>query len=233
MSTRFVHVDREFRAAHGFGKTGRYALISVADTGIGMDENTKERIFDPFFTTKEVGKGTGLGLSTVYGIVKQHKGYITVTSHPLQGTTFDIYLPAVKAIPDEAAEVSRQDTVKGTETILVADDSNEVRGLVSDLLRHHGYAVIEAVDGDDAIATFMENKHISLSILDSVMPGKNGRQVYDAIRSTRPRVKVLFVSGYTHDVIFDKGIEESNVDFMQKPLVPAEFLKKVQAIIAR
>gem|GEM_PF-1143672 len=233
IATSVVRIDKEFRSTHGFGKTGRYALMSVTDTGIGMDENTKERIFDPFFTTKEVGKGTGLGLSTVYGIVKQHRGFITVTSFPSEGTTFHIYLPTVKAHPDEAALVAPKDAGEGAETILVADDSPEVRHLLRDLLSQRGYTVVEAADGDEAIGRFMENERISLVVLDSVMPKKNGRQVYDAIRSARPRVKVLFMSGYARDVIFDKGIEEKDVDFMQKPLFPEELLEKVRTIITR
>ncbi len=233
IATKLVYMDEDFKTSYGFGENGRYALMAVSDTGTGMEETTKQRIFDPFYTTKEVGKGTGLGLSIVYGIVKQHRGYITVSSKPSRGSTFHIYLPVVNAVPDETLSTTTEHVIKGTETILVADDGPEARNLMKDLLSHYGYTVIEAVDGEDAIDKFMSNEHISLTILDSVMPGKNGREVFDRIRTARADAKVLFVSGYTRDIVLGKGIEEGEVDFIEKPLAPREFLKKVQSIIAR
>ena len=231
IATSLVEMDNNFILAHGFGEAGRYALIAVSDTGTGMDEKTKERIFDPFYTTKETGKGTGLGLSTVYGIVKQHRGYITVWSEPLRGATFRIYLPAVRVA---AAEVrpSCVEVTRGNETVLIADDNHEVRGLLKDLLGHYGYKVIEATDGDEAIGKFKEHTAISLAILDLVMPKKNGRQVYEAMKAMRPHIKTLFMSGHTRQVIVDRGIEGDGVDFIEKPFAPEEFLKKIEHILA-
>ena len=231
ITTSLVAIDNDFILNHGFGEVGRYALLSVTDTGIGMDEKTKERIFDPFYTTKEEGKGTGLGLSTVYGIVKQHGGYITVWSKPGKGANFRIYLPAVKAAADALLH-PELDIVRGTATVLVADDNAEVRNLVRDMLCYCGYTVIDAVDGEDALNRFKGNTDIVLAILDFVMPGKNGRQVYEAMKAERPEIKVLFMSGHPRQVILDKGIEENDVDFIEKPLPPYEFLKKVEGMLA-
>jgi CheY-like chemotaxis protein len=195
-----------------------------------MDEATRERIFDPFFTTKEVGRGTGLGLSTVYGIVKQHNGYISVYSEPGVGTTFRIYLPAVSE--PMTAEISAPAAVeRGTETILLAEDNAAVRTLISEVLSLHGYNVIEAVDGIDAIERFNDSAKIDLLIFDSVMPGKNGRETYNEISKFQPGIKVLFTSGYTRDVILDKGIEEKTFHFISKPIQPVALLGKVREIL--
>jgi PAS domain S-box-containing protein len=231
IGTSLVEIDNDFILAHGFGEAGRYALIAVSDTGMGMDEKTRERIFDPFYTTKETGKGTGLGLSTVYGIVKQHRGYITVWSEPLHGATFRIYLPAVRAVATEV-QPSAIDLIHGAETVLVADDNREVRGLLKEMLGHYGYRVIEATDGEEAIGKFKAHTAISLAILDLVMPKKNGRQVYEAMKAMRADIKTLFMSGHTKQVIIDRGMEGDGVDFIEKPFAPEEFLKKVAHILA-
>lgn len=231
IATKAAKLDDEFRRFHGYGKPGRYAFISISDTGVGMDEATRERIFDPFFTTKEVGKGTGLGLATVYGIVKQHNGYITVYSEPNIGTTFHIYLPAVdqSGKPQETAPTP---LVKGgTETILVAEDNGAVRNLVINILRSYGYVTIEAEDGAEAIAQFEANPRISLLILDSVMPKMNGREVYDAVQRTKPDIKVIFTSGYTRDVFQGKGIEDEKFNFLHKPMSPSVLLRKVREVL--
>ncbi len=207
IETKLVEFDTEFQHFHGLGQPGRYALLSISDTGSGMDEKTKQQIFDPFFTTKGVGKGTGLGLSTVYGIVKQHNGYIDVSSKPGAGTTFLIYLPAITA----AAQVEGPSLgliKRGKETILIAEDNETVRRLMKDMLTRYGYTVIEAQDGEDAIDKFKSGKAIDLLILDSVMPKKSGREVYDEISRIKPGTKVLFTSGYTRDVVLEKGVEE-------------------------
>jgi PAS domain S-box-containing protein len=232
ITTKTVLLDRDFEVVHGFGKTGSYVLLSFSDTGIGMDEPTRQKIFDPFFTTKEEGKGTGLGLSTVYGIVKQHNGYITVYSEPGVGTTFRVYLPAVTArtVEEQPSSFSHR---KGKETILVADDNEDARQLMKEVFRLYGYSVIEAVDGEDAIDRFGNHGSIDLVILDSVMPKKNGRAVYDEIVKTRPDTKVLFISGYTKDIILDKGIGEHEFDFVPKPLSPNDLLKKVREMLDR
>jgi PAS domain S-box-containing protein len=226
-----VTLDDAFIMRHGYGKPGSYVLISVIDTGTGMDEATKKRIFDPFFTTKEIGKGTGLGLATVYGIIKQHNGYINVESEPGQGTTFHIYLPAVAA-SERTADAVPLPTKGGTETILLAEDDPMVRSLTKEILTMSGYTVIEAFDGEDAVKKFTEQKDaVALVIVDVVMPKKNGKEVYEEVRKTNPGIKVIFTSGYTGDVVIEKGVRDDTVDFIRKPLLPNELLMKVRAVL--
>jgi CheY-like chemotaxis protein len=233
IETGVATLDNEFIKTHGYGERGKYALLSVSDTGIGMDETTKDHIFEPFFTTKEVGKGTGLGLSTVYGIVKQHNGYITVSSRRLQGTSFRIYLPL--AVAKKTPEVPLPEKMeRGTETILVAEDDSTVRTMTMDILNTYGYNTLEATDGQHAVEVFAERKEdIDLVLLDVVMPKKNGREAFEELRKIRPVVKVLFVSGYTGDVIIDKGVQSERIDFIQKPLSPNNLLRKVREILDR
>ena len=232
IETGLMELDNEFVKTHGFGEPGKYALLSVTDTGMGMDETIREHIFDPFFTTKEIGKGTGLGLSTVYGIVKQHNGYITVYSEKGIGTTFHIYIPATRARAREEAKPAPPPK-RGTESILVAEDSEEVRRFIREMLTKYGYTVIEALDGEDAVVRFRENPGVDLLILDSVMPRKNGRETYDEIRKIRPGTKALFMSGYTRDVVLEKGIEGKEVDFVSKPLSLNELLHKIREVLDR
>lgn len=233
LTAREVMLDDEFVRAHGFGKPGGYALISISDTGCGMDERTREKIFEPFFTTKDVGKGTGLGLSIVYGIIRQHDGFIYVYSEPGKGTTFNVYIPLTGIRAEEPAR--RPAEVRGgTETILVAEDNNESRGFLKETLTRKGYRVIEAIDGEDALWRFGENKDaVDLLILDVVMPRKNGKEVYEEIRRTKPDVRVLFASGYTGDVVFDKGVEREAFDFIEKPVSPNDLLLKIREILDR
>ncbi|MCK9296834.1 MAG: response regulator [Desulfobulbaceae bacterium] len=212
---------------------GGYALISVSDSGTGMDAETMERIFDPFFTTKEVGKGTGLGMAIVYGVIKQHAGFINCYSEPGQGTTFKIYLPLVK----EAAVAAGKAVVApplsgGTETILVAEDDPTLRKLVLKILQSHGYTVIEAVDGQDAVDRFRENRdRIDLVVLDVVMPNKNGSEAYQEIIMIKPGIKALFVSGYPSDKINKMGMLQEGVNFLYKPLSPDTLLRKAREIL--
>lgn len=228
-----VEVDTEFAKIHGLDEPGRYVLLSVSDTGSGIDEDAREHIFDPFFTTKGSGRGTGLGLSTVYGIVRQHGGYINVYSEKDMGTTFHIYLPAVSAAAVEEEAAPSVQIKGGSETVLVADDDTDVRRLIKDVLTRYGYNVLEAVDGEDAVEKFRQLERVDLLVIDSVMPKKNGREVYEEISRTSPGMKVLFISGYTKDVILDKGIEEGEFDFLSKPLSPNVFLKMVREILDR
>ena len=230
IETKAVDLGDEFLHSHGYGEPGRYALLAVSDTGEGMDEYTRERIFDPFFTTKDVGKGTGLGLSTVYGIIKQHNGFITVYSEPNMGTTFHIYLPAVS----KAGRRERPAPVSvngGNETILIAEDNETVRGLIVKMLAEYGYTTIEAIDGADAIEQFKKVDNIDLLILDSVMPMKNGREAYNAIREIKPDIRVIFTSGYTRDVFLGKGVEDDKFNFLQKPISPPDLLRKVREVL--
>jgi CheY-like chemotaxis protein len=230
IETRNVTIDSDFVEIHGFGEPGEYALISVSDTGIGMDAETQEQVFDPFFTTKEAGKGTGLGLSTVYGIVAQHKGFIALYSEPQIGTTFHIYLPTVSAGSEEKADAS--EIRGGTEKLLIAEDNDAVRRAISDILRRYGYTVMEAVDGQDAVEVFSRHiMDIDLIILDSIMPRKNGRQAYADIKDLKPVSRVLFISGYTRDIVLDKGIRDGEFPFILKPVLPAALLQTIRRIL--
>ena len=228
--TEIVAVDPAFAEIHGLGKPGKYVLLSVSDTGAGMDRSTREHIFDPFFTTKEIGKGTGLGLSTVYGIVKQHDGYINVYSEPEKGTTFHIYLPAV-TVPSAEDTPPLPDLRGGTETILLAEDDETVRSIMSTILKTYGYPVIVAGSGVDAVREFIGNAGVDLVILDSVMPGMNGREAYEEIKRIKPDMKALFISGHTRDVILDKGIKEKELNFLSKPVSPWALLRTVRDIL--
>ncbi len=232
IETSIVEMDSYYLEAHGFGKLGKYVSIAVSDTGIGMDEATQQRMFDPFFTTKEIGKGTGLGLATVYGVVSQHNGYITVYSEPGKGATFRIFFPQAEAeVKDEQRPVP--EVRGGSETILIAEDNEAVMNLIREILRKYGYRTMEAGDGEAAVATFGENAGIDLVILDSVMPKKNGREAYEDIRKMDPNVKVLFMSGHTRDTRLDKGIADEEVDFLPKPLSPIKLLRTVREILDR
>ncbi len=226
-------LDETFRKNHGFGRPGIYARLSVSDTGVGMDEKTTARIFEPFFTTKEVGKGTGLGLASVYGIVKQHNGYIEVTSRPHEGTAFDIYLPLAGARIRKPV-VTRIEIKGGSETILVIEDDPEVRKMITRILSDQGYAPLEAADGRDALKVYNQHRDgIDLVMLDVVMPGKNGKEVLDEIALLHPGVKAIFMSGYTGDVVIDKGVREESVDFLQKPIKVHQLLAKVREVLDR
>ncbi len=222
-----VEIDGSFIAAHGYGEPGKYALISVKDTGTGIDEETQKKIFEPFFTTKEVGKGTGLGLSIIYGIVKQHKGYIEVISAPKKGATFNIYLPAGEKVVT-VEELPYPEIKGGTETILFVEDNNDIRKVTTDIIRTKGYNVIEAVDGEEGLKKFMEHRDdVALVVLDAIMPRMNGKETYRKMRKIKPGVKVLFVSGYTRDAILGKGV----YDYLPKPVPPEKLLGKIREII--
>ncbi|MCL5236404.1 MAG: PAS domain S-box protein [Nitrospirae bacterium] len=233
ISTELIELDIEFTRRHRYGEPGLYAALSVTDTGGGIDAKTKERIFEPFFTTKEVGKGTGLGLSIVYGIVKQHNGYINVYSELGKGAAFKIYLPLVGSDIGKTEPEAGIIAVKGgDETILVAEDNEKVRGLTKTVLGEFGYTVIEAVDGNDAVRKFMENRDkVQLLLLDVVMPEKNGREAYEEIKAVWPDIKVIFTSGYTADIITRKGVPEGALDFISKPAPPRELLIKVREVL--
>jgi len=229
--TEIMEMDDSFVKHYGYGAPGMYAFMSFTDTGTGMDEETRNRIFEPFFTTKEVGKGTGLGLAIIYGIIKQHNGYINVYSEVDIGTTFKIYLPLIgeKIKPDKWAEAP---VTGGTETVLVAEDDEAVRSSLKLILQEYGYTVIEAGDGTEAIEKFIENEEkIQLLLLDVVMPGKKGKEVYEEIKKMRPDIKTIFTSGYTEDIIHTKDIIEQDLNFISKPISPNNLLRKVREVL--
>jgi len=211
------------------GREEWFACISVSDTGIGMDARTREKVFEPFFTTKESGKGTGLGLAIVYGIVEQHNGTIRVASEPGHGTTFEVFLPVVEALPGEEAETVA-DNPRGSEKILVVEDNEELRSLLCTVLSEQGYRVFEAVDGLDALET-QKQCQADLVILDVVMPKMNGKEAYDRLRSIDPNIRVLFMSGYTDDIIHQKGILDETIEYIAKPILPRDLLKKVREML--
>jgi two-component system cell cycle sensor histidine kinase/response regulator CckA len=223
-------VDADARALRGIVPPGRYATLSVVDTGTGIDEATKAHLFEPFFTTKGVGKGTGLGLSTVHGIVTQSGGYITVASTQGDGATFTVYFPVVsaggepKATPDVEAPAA-----KGIETVLLVEDNPSVRQIAKRILVGEGYQVLEAADGQIALevsASF--DRPIDMVISDAVMPGMTGAAVLDHIRAERPNCKAILMSGYTDDEMTRRGISSKNVTFIQKPFTPANFTRLVR-----
>ncbi|GAB61016.1 MAG: PAS domain S-box protein [Candidatus Jettenia sp.] len=229
--TEVVELDSEFIKIHGYGMVGKYVLVSISDTGIGMDNETKKRIFEPFFTTKEVGKGTGLGLAIVYGIVKQHQGYINVDSEPGKGSIFKMYIPVIESVVDEI-ESEMLVTKGGKETILLAEDEKEVRILIKIVLQKAGYKIIEAVDGDDMIRKFIDNKNkIHCLIVDVIMPIKDGKAAYDVIRQIAPDIKALFISGYSEEVINKKDILKEGLHFIPKPVLPNELLRRVREVL--
>jgi two-component system cell cycle sensor histidine kinase/response regulator CckA len=225
-------MDDMFIRAHGYGKPGDYICVSVTDTGVGMDENTRNRVFEPFFTTKEVGKGTGLGLAMAYGIIKQHEGYINLYSEPGQGTTVRVYLPLVSQTPRENEEAEPPVPVGGEETVLLAEDSESIRKSHREILENFGYNVIEAVDGGDAIEKCCRfEERIDVLILDVVMPKKCGREVYDTVREVRPGIKVIFMSGHPADVIAGKGVLDKQPHFIAKPVSPRTLLAKLREVL--
>jgi two-component system cell cycle sensor histidine kinase/response regulator CckA len=229
IATGSTELDEGFSNVHGYGTPGAYALITVSDSGTGMSDQIKEKIFDPFFTTKEVGKGTGLGLAMAYGIIKQHKGYINVYSELGEGTTFKIYLPLAQVGTRDVKKIEFFHPAGGTETILIAEDDEAVRKMTATALREAGYDIIEARDGEEAIREVAEcKKRVQLVILDVIMPKKNGRVVYDEIKKTQPDIKVVFMSGYTADILETKMMGGPNEHFLQKPMSPRILLKIVR-----
>jgi len=235
METEVFHLDKEYARGHGYGEPGMYVLLSVSDSGVGMDEDTRKRAFEPFFTTKEPGKGTGLGLSMVYGIVKQHDGYINIYSEPGRGTTFKIYLPLIKGeVQETTGPTPTVYPTGGTETILVAEDDQAVRELTRSVLERFGYTVVPAEDGEDAIRKFMENKEdIRLLLLDVIMPKKNGKEVYENIKKINPDIKTVFLSGYSENLIQKEGVLDKGLDFIMKPVSPKNLLRKAREILDR
>ncbi|MBN2371047.1 MAG: PAS domain S-box protein [Vicinamibacteria bacterium] len=229
IATDSVDVDECDPNAHPGVMPGPYVLLAVSDNGVGMDAGTIEHIFEPFFTTKEKGKGTGLGLASVYGVVKQHGGEIQVDSAPYHGTTIKIYLPRVEQHDTREEGAAAIQTFSGGETILVVEDNRTVRELTSRVLREHGYAVLEAGGPEECLLLTGEHKSvIHLLVADVILPGMNGKDLYLKLRGTRPGLKVLYMSGYTNDVINNHGVLDEGTRFIQKPYSVQGLVRKVR-----
>ena len=209
-----------------------YALLSVTDTGCGMDEETRSHLFEPFFTTKPRGKGTGLGLATAYGIVKQSGGYIWVYSEVGRGATFKIYLPRVDA-PTEVVTVPPElGSVAGTETVLLAEDDALLLPLARDVLKRLGYTVLEARTPADAIAVAQAHSGvIHLLVSDVVMPGESGLKLARRLLEVRPNLRVLYISGYSDEAVVRHGLLDPGTTFLQKPFTPAALARKVREVL--
>jgi len=232
IKTGLQEADDPYLRAQICAARGRYAVVTVSDTGKGMDAETRKRIFEPFFTTKEMGKGTGLGMAIVYGIIQQHNGFITVGCNPGQGTIFKIYLPIADDRKSDLCEATVPTVPEtGTETILVAEDDASVRHLVEMVLKKFGYEVILAEDGQDVIDKFTANRdRVRLILMDIIMPKKNGIEAFAEINRLEPEAKVLFTSGYTSDFIQSRGVDEG-VDLIMKPVQPMELLRRVREML--
>jgi len=234
LETANTELSEQYAELHQPVVPGRYVMLAVSDTGMGMTPETRARIFEPFFTTKEKGKGTGLGLSTAYGIVKQSGGYVWVYSEPGRGTTFKIYLPRVDAAPDTVLPAREPATVTGTETILLAEDDAVLRPLARGLLEKLGYKVLDGADAEEALeAARQYTEVIHLLLTDVVMPGASGRELARQLEKTRPATKVLYVSGYTDDAIVHHGMLEPGLNFLQKPFTPAALARKVREVLEK
>jgi two-component system cell cycle sensor histidine kinase/response regulator CckA len=234
IETDNVDLDEQYARDHLGTQPGRYVMLSVSDTGCGMDKATQTRIFEPFFTTKGPGKGTGLGLSTAFGIVKQSGGSIWVYSELTRGSSFKVYLPRVDAPADRdekgSGDIGRGP--RGDETILLVEDDAQVRRLACAVLRRAGYDVIEASAPEDALRwSTISDRRLDLLLTDVVMPKMSGRVLAEQLSQRVSQLKVLYMSGYTDDAVLRHGIVESGVAFLQKPLTPATLLRKVREVL--
>ena len=235
IETANVDLDEAYAREHVGALPGRYVMLAVSDTGIGMDAETQSHIFEPFFTTKDVGKGTGLGLATVYGIVKQSGGSVWVYSEPGRGTTFKIYLPRVDELPETVdPAVPAQPVAGGRETVLLAEDDPSVRAVVSDVLTQKGYRVLGAPNGHAALdMARAQTGEIDLLVTDLIMPGMTGRELAETLTAERPGVRLLYMSGYTDDAVVRHGVLEEGAPYLQKPFAPRALASKVREVLDR
>jgi PAS domain S-box-containing protein len=232
VETGLADLDAENVRHHPYMKVGSYVVLAVSDTGIGMDQKTQERVFEPFFTTKGSEKGTGLGLAMVYGIVKQHNGFIHLYSEPGKGTTFKIYLPPVEEAPDVVISSKPAEIRGGAETVLLVEDDESVRSLMEHTLMNLGYSVLVARDGEEAVDLFRRNTdRIDLAILDVVMPRKGGKEAYEEMHKVRTDLKVIFVSGYTANVVDESYVANAGIPFLSKPFGPGVLARKVREVL--
>ncbi len=234
IETSHVHLDLRSARHVSVPQAGTYVALTMHDTGVGMDAETMARVFEPFFTTKDKGKGTGLGLSTVYGIVTQNKGGITVSSEPGQGTTFTVYLPQAECVtePTEHLTETRVSPLSGNETILLAEDDDSVRAVAARMLTNYGYNVLQASNGSQAVQICDEYPEpIHLLIADIVMPGMNGKEIARHVTALRPAIAVLFMSGYLDDSVLPQGIVQTISGYLQKPFTSESLCSKVRSVL--
>ncbi len=232
VETSTFAIDDAFINTHGFGTKGHYAMLSLTDSGIGMDAATSKRIFEPFFTTKEVGKGTGLGLSVVYGIIKQHDGFIVCDSQQGRGTAFRIYLPLIEGRIEQREDTLATLAPKGTETILLAEDDAPSRTVSRLFLENYGYKVIEATNGVEAVSQFIKHRNtISLALMDVSMPRMNGWEAFKSIEEIAPGTRVLFVSGYVPDTRLQDEMARRGISLLSKPALDNKLLEIIRHIL--
>ena len=235
ITTRNRHLDAEMVRAYAEVPPGDYVMMIVADTGEGMEDSVKKRIFEPFFTTKPEGKGTGLGLAVVFGVVRQSGGYIFVDSVPTKGTRFDVLLPRADKAPEpfRHRDSTVQLAIRGNETILLVEDDEGVRGLAKDTLEASGYTVLAVTNGQEAIEISEHYpKPIELLLTDVVMPGLGGREVAERVLKQRPAIKVLFMSGYTDDLVLTHGVAAGTAAFIEKPFAAPKLLGRIRKVLA-
>jgi two-component system cell cycle sensor histidine kinase/response regulator CckA len=228
-----VELDADYAGSHLGVAVGPYVMLAVTDTGTGIDAAAREHMFEPFFTTKDIGKGTGLGLSTVFGIVTASHGHIDVDTEDAIGSTFRIYFPRTDATEEPARPVyGTPETLRGTETILLVEDDEQVRELNRTILRRNGYHVLDAQDGAQAVLVSEDyEEDIHLLLTDVVMPQVGGRDLADRLLASRPNVRVLYVSGYTEDATLHLGVLEDDIAFLQKPVTPDTLLRKIREVL--
>jgi PAS domain S-box-containing protein len=232
ISTKDVVLDASFVETRPGSSPGKFLLIKVADTGMGMDGETLARLFEPFFTTKESGRGTGLGLATVYGIIKQHKGYVDVQSEPRQGATFSLYLPVTEDVVEDKTTTMHAGLQRGAETVLVVEDQERVLRLVTLMLRESGYQVLTALSGREALekaGSYAGEIHLMIS--DVIMPDMNGKELFERLRENRKDIGILYMSGYPAEVISSQGVLDGGIDFIRKPFSVHEFAMKVRQVL--
>ena len=231
IDTSNVELDEAFVIQHPGSAVGDYVRVAVSDTGIGMDATVQSHLFEPFFTTKAPGKGTGLGLATVYGIVRQSRGFIIVQTEVGRGSVFSVYLPKATGDISTSRTSDGPSELLGSETILIAEDQIEVRRVTHEVLERHGYHVLTAGDAAEALAILAQTPGVDLLLTDVVMPGMDGRELGRQVRILYPRINVLYMSGYTHVISNANGILEAGLDFLPKPFTTTALLKKVRSVL--
>jgi two-component system cell cycle sensor histidine kinase/response regulator CckA len=227
-----VVLDATFAREHAGAVPGPDVMLAVSDEGVGMDPEIQAHIFEPFFTTKDKARGTGLGLATVYGIVKQSGGYVSVDSAPGQGTSMRVYLPLTVAMPLPANPAPEERNTEGTEMILLVEDEDSVRGLTRRILEYAGYTVLVARDADEALrVSAQHDEPVDLLLTDVIMSGLSGPRLAETLLGLRPSIGVLYMSGYNEDTILRQGVLRQGVAYLQKPFTPAALTSRVREVL--